>query len=282
MLGFVLKKVVSRLFFPVPACLLLLSAGLGFLVFSRRRRTGLVLIGTGVVLLAAAGYGVPARALVRRLEWRHLPPAPEQTARQLTNAGAGRVWIVVLGSGMSEDDSLPANTRLDPHIRARLMEGVRLLRQDPETELILSLPGRLPDSAKRAVLADLCRTLVVPPERTHLLTTPRDTADEARLVAGIAAGEPLALVTSASHMPRAMMLFRGAGMNPVAFPTDYTTQRPGAPQEFHPASLYPGAGNLCVSEQAVYEGLGIAWARLRGQVAPRPPSPAPGTPAAAP
>lgn len=275
MLGFVLKKLVSRLLFPLPACLLLLAAGLGFLLCSRRRRTGLVLAGIGLALLTAAGYGVPARALLQRLEWRHLPPAPEQTVRQLTNTRAGALWIVVLGSGMSEDERLPATTRLDPHIRARVVEGVRLLRQDSEAMLILSLPGRLPVTAKEAVLADLCRTLGIAQERVRLVTTARDTEDEARLVAGITAGAPLVLVTSAAHMSRAMMLFRGAGMDPAASPTDYLTPRPGAPGEFHPASLYPSAESLCLSERAAYEYLGIAWARVRGQTRPqRAPAPA--------
>ena len=103
----------------------------------------------------------------------------------------------------------------------------------------------------KAVLADLCRTLVIAQERVRLLTTARVTEDEARLVAGITAGAPLVLVTSAAHMSRAMMLFRGAGMDPAASPTDYLTPRPGAPREFHPASLYPSAESLCLSERAL-------------------------------
>ncbi|NLF17300.1 MAG: hypothetical protein GX595_08585, partial [Lentisphaerae bacterium] len=132
MLGYVLKKLVSRLLFPVPLGLLLLLAGVALLAARRRRRSGVVLAVVGVVVLVAAGYGIPGGALLRRLEWRYRPPPAAEVVARLTVEPPRQPWIVVLGSGLSEDATLPATTRLDRHFLARLIEGVRLARLVPE------------------------------------------------------------------------------------------------------------------------------------------------------
>ncbi len=270
MAGFILKKLVSRLFFPVPVCTGLLAAGVVLLLTRRWRRLGLGFTVGGTVLLLAVGYGVPGRSALRRLEWRYPPLAPGATLADLPGAGAAsRVWVAVLGGGISEDPGLPANSRLDVRLQARVVEGARLLRGTPQANLILSLPGSLDAEQKQALARDLCAVLAVDPERVRLITGALDTEDEARAVAAIAGNEPLALVTSASHMPRAMELFEGAGLHPTACPTDYLTSRPGLPVRLQPSSLYPCARNVLETECAVYEYLGLAWARLRGKTGPR-------------
>jgi uncharacterized SAM-binding protein YcdF (DUF218 family) len=267
MLGFLLKKMVSRLLFPVPVCILLLLSGVALLSFSRRRRSGLALTAAALGLLLALGYGVPGKAVLRRLEWRHAPPAAGWSMAALTADSSKPPWIVVLGSNLSEDPIPPANSRLDPHFLVRVVEGFRLLRQEPRARLLLSLPGRLPVAQKRALADDLCLGLGVAPERIFLLTDALDTVDEARSAAQTVGDAPLVLVTSAAHMPRSMRLFAGAGLAPVACPTDFLTTRPGAPGARHLVSIFPTSENINRSERALYECLGLAWATWRGQTA---------------
>ena len=278
MLGFILKKVISRLLFPLTLSLLALVVGLVLLCLGRgRQRLGLVLACLGVLVLLASVYGVPAHAVMRRLEWQYAPTA----GRGMTvppGGGAERgLWVVVLGSGLSLDAELPANTRLDPHFLARLVEGVRLWRQSAGATLLLSLPGSLSPERKRDFADELCHTLGVDPARVELITAARDTVDEARLTAARVGQAPLLLVTSASHMPRSMRLFQGAGLAPRACPTDYLTARPGTALEIGPTSFYPAAERAVLSERTVYECLGLAWTMLRGQGA-RPPPHAAGPP----
>lgn len=273
MLGFILKKVISRLLFPLPLSLELLLAGMLVLWLSRRRRRlGLALVAGGMVVLLATGYAFPAGLVLRRIEWHYPPPAPGWTLRDLAPADTRRVWVAVLGSGINEDDTaLPANSRFDARFLARVIEGVRLVREDSRAVLILSLPGRrLPAAGKQLVAEDLCRIFAVEPGRVRLLTTALDTADEAGLVADLAGAEPLALVTSASHMLRAMRLFQGAGLHPTACPTDFLTSRPGLSGQFEATSVYPSADRAYLSERTAYECLGLAWAALRGQTSCRP------------
>jgi uncharacterized SAM-binding protein YcdF (DUF218 family) len=90
-----------------------------------------------------------------------------------------------------------------------------------------------------------------------------DTEDEARLVAHIVGKQPFILVTEASHMPRAMALFRKQGTNPIADPMGFRTRRG---QTFGPQELLPDTEELRVSQRAVYEYLGLAWLKVRGRM----------------
>ena len=77
---------------------------------------------------------------------------------------------------------------------------------------------------------------------------------EAQAAGKISAGKTLALVTSASHMPRAMLLFQQQGVTPVAAPTYYIAK--------WPADWRFGSEGLLKSERAIYEYLGLAWAQV--------------------
>ena len=91
----------------------------------------------------------------------------------------------------------------------------------------------------------------------------RDTKDEARLIKPLVEDAPFVLVTSASHMPRAMALFRKAGMSPIAVPTDHLIKNPyGISFD----NLFPRSYHLQKSERAVYEALGLLWAKVRSQI----------------
>jgi len=75
--------------------------------------------------------------------------------------------------------------------------------------------------------------------------------------------EPFVLVTDAAHMPRAMALFRKQGTNTIADPTNYMDR---GPTEIELGDLYPNTEGLCDGGRAVYEYLGLAWEKLRGQI----------------
>jgi len=61
---FFLKKIISPFFMPVPAVLLLGLSGLFFLWFTRRQKTGKVLVTMSTVLLGVFSYGVLTDMLV--------------------------------------------------------------------------------------------------------------------------------------------------------------------------------------------------------------------------
>ena len=145
---------------------------------------------------------------------------------------------------------------------ARLIEGIRLHRQLPESVLVLT-GGAVFDALSHAqVMAEAAKELGEEGPRI-LLDQPRDTAEEMlALREVIEADELFLLVTSASHMPRSMVLAQAAGLRPIPAPTDFLVkQSPGGDR--HPGEYFPSAGALRRAERAVYEYMGLIWAQFR-------------------
>jgi uncharacterized SAM-binding protein YcdF (DUF218 family) len=68
-------------------------------------------------------------------------------------------------------------------------------------------------------------------------------------------------VTSAIHMPRAMLVFEQKGLKPISAPTDFEDR---IRKENSPNQFFPRAGELRKVEAALHEYLGLLWARVRG------------------
>ncbi|MNH35103.1 hypothetical protein D3C79_957590 [compost metagenome] len=67
------------------------------------------------------------------------------------------------------------------------------------------------------------------------------------------------LVTSAFHLSRAMAQFNNAGLDPLAYPTDYTASRGTA---LYPGKFAPSGGALQSTGLALKEYLGLLAARF--------------------
>lgn len=250
--------------FPLSLCVELLFAGLILVWFTRKQKAGKLLVTAGAVLLTALSYGPIPRLLLNPLEGRYpavgaqalampTPPSNETHAR----------WIVVLGGGHTADERLPVTSQISPESLARLVEGVRLYKQWPKTKVVVS-GGRDFDSGPEAEpIASVAQILGVSPSDLVIENESLDTEDQARRVEPIVGGSEFFLVTSASHMPRALALFHRRGMRPIPAPADYDLKGSGG---FAPSQLYPQAGNIRRAEKAMYEYLGLVWARLRGAV----------------
>ena len=102
----------------------------------------------------------------------------------------------------------------------------------------------------------LGKLLGVPAQDIVLDRKSKNTEEEAVFIFPTVGKAPFVLVTSASHMPRAMGLFRKLGMNPIAAPTDYLAK---GHRSWEPDTVFPGYYGLYESERAVYEYLGITW-----------------------
>jgi uncharacterized SAM-binding protein YcdF (DUF218 family) len=254
---FLFKKLVAPLLMPVAFCLALLCAGLALLWLTRRQKAGRLLATAGALALVVFGYGFVSGRLLATLERRHGPVVEAGEA-------AGRVrWVVVLGGGSSSDAGLPANARLSEASLARLVEGVRLQKKLPGSSLLLSGGSVFGAGADAETMRSLAVDLGVDPASLVLDAESPDTETQAQVVRGRLGVEEFFLVTSASHMPRALALFRKAGTNPRPAPTHFLTQRS---EGLAPGDFFPGAGGLRQAEATAYEYLGLAWAKLRGKI----------------
>ncbi len=255
---FLFKKTVGPFFFPLSLCLEILIVGLVLLWFTKKKKAGKIIVSSGVVLLLLLSYDPFPEMLLRPLEYSYPPLLEPQDFPQAR-------WIVVLGAGHTQDPRLPANSQLSGAALFRLVEGIRIHKCLAGSKLILS-GGALWESVPEAkVMADVALALGVDRQNLILESVSKDTEEEAQLIQKMIGNNLFVLVTSASHMPRSMALFKKLGMQPIPAPTDYGVKE-GRGHGIIPSGFFPGAEVLQKSETAVYEYLGLAWAKLRGRI----------------
>ena len=257
---FLLKKIVSQFLVPLPWSAFLLLAGLFVLWLTRRQRLGKALVSLGTLLLLLLSYGAVSNRLLAPLEIRY----PTYDAREGAAAAGPFRYVVVLGGGHSSDPCLPASSQLSEASLVRVVEGIRLQRENPGSVLVLS-GGTVFDPVPEAeTMVRLATDLGVEPASLIAEAGSRDTKDQARIIAELVGGEPFVLVTSAAHMPRAMALFENQGVHPVPAPTGHLVKGSVA-DEWRPSprDFFPNGTDLHKAEIAFYEYLGMAWARLR-------------------
>jgi uncharacterized SAM-binding protein YcdF (DUF218 family) len=258
---FALKKLVSALLLPMPLALGLLAVGLALLWFTQRQRAGKVLMSVGFGLLVVLSLPIVADGLTAPLERGQDALYP---AERLTAATAGRHprWVVVLGGGHVPDPRVPPIDQLGASALARVCEGIRLYRALPGTKLVLS-GGPDGISSHADILAQTAISLGVPEADLVLDRTTRDTEDEAEKLTRVVGKDDFVLVTAASHMPRALALFRARGVSPIPAPAHHTVTR--SADGVGVEDLFPHPGALGKLDAAEHEYLGRVWARLRGK-----------------
>jgi len=187
----------------------------------RQPRAGWTCVTVATVLLILFCNKVVSGLLVRPLETMY-PPIPELSADQpLPSALAACRYVVVLGSGHADVPDQAATTKLSEAGLARIVEGVRLARLLPAADLIVSGPAVHGNSTHASVLARAAADLGIDPARIQQIDTARDTEDESRAVRALVGDAPVALVTSAAHMPRAAALFQRAGVRALPCPANF-------------------------------------------------------------
>ncbi|MCF3648599.1 ElyC/SanA/YdcF family protein [Synoicihabitans lomoniglobus] len=258
---FWLKKLLGALLQPLTVVILLQLLGF-ILLLRRQKRAGLAcLISSWLLLITASNEGI-ADNLILRLESQY-PPAYATAVLPIPPALATCEYIAVLGGGHKHDTAQSAVGRLAPSSLGRLTEAVRLARSMPSSRLLLCgyTSDDYPESHAE-VLALAAVELGIDRTRITLLADVRDTHDEVHAIHAITGDKPVALITSAWHMPRAMGLATKAGLNAVACPADFNLAPNG--ERPNPWFNWSLAG-LERSSLATREALGLLWTRMRGQ-----------------
>lgn len=244
---FFIKKTISVTIYPIGLALAMVIVGL-FLSARKWAKLAKIAWIAAILTLFVFSLGWTGFTLMTWLEDEAGSYAnPDELKSQ------GVEHIVVLG-GTSFTDGMSASDVWDRSV-LRLLEGVRLWRKIPGSKLVLS--GGAPSSEK--VMAELPLFLGVPRDSLILETRALDTDDEANLFKKLVRDKPFALVTSASHIPRSMSLFRAKGMNPIPCPCDFRARK--KPPLYELLSPGPGMDN---SEIALHEYYGRLFYWLKG------------------
>ncbi|MDP6925332.1 MAG: envelope biogenesis factor ElyC [Candidatus Scalindua sp.] len=260
---FILKKIIPAFIYPLPISLLFSFVGLYLLWFTTKQKVGKVLVSVGLVILTLFSYSILTNRLLRPLERQYGKfEINSSLAVTETDDKSEVKFIVVLGGGHTSDPELPLLSQLGKGSLVRLIEGIRIYRKYPGSKLLLSGGAVFDPVSEAEIMARVAREIGVPERDIILESKSQDTRDEALFIKPIVGNEPFVLVTTASHIPRSMALFKKLGMNPIPSPVGHSI-RDGKRPIFY--SFFPSTGNLYKTELAIHEYLGLTWARLRGQ-----------------
>jgi uncharacterized SAM-binding protein YcdF (DUF218 family) len=264
---FVLSKVLG--FFAIPSNLIVSIGLLGVLLLATRfKRTGRGLIVASLVVLAILGLSPVGNALIIPLEQRF--PAWDP-------ARGGPDGIIVLGGMITPDVSAARNEVALNEAAERLTVAVELARRYPNARVLFSggSSALLFSEGNEAEFAGrLLQSFGIAPGRILLEPRARNTVENAAYSKAMAQpkpGERWLLVTSASHMPRSIGVFRQAGFAVEAVPVDWRTR--GSEDVLRPFATM-GDG-LRRTDTAVREWVGLAVYWLTGKSSELFPRPAP-------
>jgi len=186
----------------------------------------------------------------------YLTKSLESVYPAISHYDASVKYIVVLSGGQADVNDKPAEMVLYSASVKRLLTGIRLWKQIPEAKLVLSGGGYGHQTAEAIAMRHLAKQCGVPNEHMIIEDQSLNTSAQSKALKSTLGNQPFYLVTSATHMPRSMMLFRDQGMKPIAVPTDYTYYWQ---DERWQKRYIPNAHNLVYTEIAMHELLGIVW-----------------------
>lgn len=233
---------------------LVLLAALFYFLHKTSVAKKLLIISLAWLLVVSTGF-LP-NLLISSLENKYKP----FEAGQIT--GNAEVDILVLGAGHTADPNLSVNKQLTSNALGRLVEGIRIHGLLPNSKLILSGGLGTETTATAEVMKQTALMLGVSPEDITTLPTTVNTAGEAEHYQQFDRGRrQLVLVTEAFHMPRSMMLFEKAGLQPIPAPSNYTFKKG---EKFDFVKSLPSANNIWKMEFAMHEYAGMGWALVTG------------------
>ncbi len=164
--------------------------------------------------------------------------------------------IMVLGGGHTYDTTLPPIHQLSNGALNRLAEGIRLYTEIKGTTLILSgysKKGNRPSQAE--IMAKTALSLGVQAKDTLMLTKPATTWDEAvEFKKRFGTQKKFILVTSASHIPRAMQTFKKQGLHPIAAPANHQVKKDPETAMYN---WWPSTLKIRYTEKALHEYVGM-------------------------
>ncbi len=253
---FVVKKLVSTFVAPLPIALFMLTLACLASWFSRSSKwVRWPLVFAWLLLVPLSLYPV-ASSWLMKFEGLY-PTYQKQEGRSVEQ-------IMVLACYAIEDPLLPLSSQVHSCSRGRLVEAMRIWRIHPNADILLSGGAmRFGHQSMAQISANLLITLGVPEDKIKVIEQGRDTNSE--VVALKRYLGPLApvLVTSATHMKRAVRLFARHGISVIPAPAEHLILAPSSHSSGW-QTWVPKPYNLYRSDRAWYATLGNTLVTLQG------------------
>jgi len=251
-----LSKFIPLFLYPVGLAFSLLILVV-LLMLAKRLRAAWTLVFVIVLLVFVAGNNRTAYALIRGLENEYPPISVEDTPKADV--------IVVLGGGLD----LPHPPRLYPDLNTssdRLLHALRLYRAGKADHILLTGGNVFPEpglESESYYARGVLELWGIPESAVVMETKSRNTIQNAGFSARVLEKrhwKKVLLITSASHMHRAVMAFHAAGVDVIPVPVDYLAVKTGAPDAL---GWVPNVDALAGTTYALHEYLGRLWYRFK-------------------
>ena len=245
---FLLKKIIGFLLMPFSLAIICLF--LSIVTFNKSRQLSYksLLAATLILVLSSTPW----------LSDKLMAPI-ENNFSAFTKKDHHIDYIVILGCGHETDDNWPATSQLKACSLQRLVEGIRVFQLHPEATIITSgqtTQDPIPNAVK---VKQAAVALGIPENRIVVENFPKDTQEEAELIAPRVKGTNVVLVTNADHMPRSVEYFNQQGVEVLPAPASPWVLNPQGSKGW--GYYAPNVMGLKQSTNAWYETLGrvVQW-----------------------
>jgi uncharacterized SAM-binding protein YcdF (DUF218 family) len=244
---FLLKKITGFMLMPLSIILLLLFIAIIFYRIKPKLSFSALFIAT--ILLFFSSFPPLSDTLMAPLEDSY--PA-------FTKSNKPVDYIIILGGAHTTAENLPATSQLKSSSLERLVEAVRIYRLHPEAQVITSGYAGNDENSNAEKVKQAAIILGIPKHKILTENFPQDTQEEAQLIAPRVLNRNVVLVTSASHLPRAMAYFQQYGIKAIPAPAS-----PWVKSEHYSSWTHymPNAQKLQQTTNVWYETLGrvVQW-----------------------
>jgi uncharacterized SAM-binding protein YcdF (DUF218 family) len=241
---FLLKKIVTVLVMPINIVLILLF--LSFIFRQNKPGASTKFFFVAVTLLLICTLPPVSDRFMAAIESKYPPYEKIDTPVD---------YIVVLGCRHSSAQWLPATSQLGTCSLQRMVEALRIYNLHPQARIITSGYAGINKMSNAEAVKNSLVLLGVPSQKIMTENYPKDTEEEALLIAPRVLGTQVILVTNADHMPRSMNYFEAQGVNPIAAPTGYWVK--GLETDKGWSYYLPNGRKLDQTTTAWYEFLGL-------------------------
>ena len=244
-ISFFIKKIISFFIEPMGMVLTLFVFGMYYFYIKNENRAEKFLL-SALAVLFLFSYPPFSNFLVENLEKTYSKYDYKQDVK----------YIHVLGSGHGTDAQQPISSQICSAGVKRVIEGIILHKKIDGSKLIFTGFAGDTNTSNALMNKRLALELGVDEKNIILGEEPKDTIEEAKFTKKIVNVESFILVTSATHMVRAMEIFKSQGMNPLGAPTNFYKE------EFSGYLRVPTIKSLENSRTAIHEYYGILYLKL--------------------
>ncbi|MHC1770519.1 MAG: YdcF family protein [Flexilinea sp.] len=258
-----LSKFLPQLIYPASLVTVFLILAL---VFTKHKKWQKLFLIIALAVLLICGNQFPSALLIRSLETAY-PPFD----------GSKKAEVIVLLGGGTETKEYPRQIVEISGAGDRILYGAHLINEGYGKYLLTG--GRYIDwlhdtgTSPASEMAEIAVDLGVPEEQIIIQDKSVNTREEAEADAEILRGmgvDEIILVSSATHMRRAVGLYEAQGLKVIPAPTDYSfsdeewkTLTTFSWSRFY-TYIIPQASNMNSLETALKEYIGIAVYKMRG------------------